>query len=165
MRQCFVCFYVCAYRPVEGPVSKFRRQLDAEDLEQTADLVLKVNALIEDRSATAEQHANVMTLHALNVHRASPAAAQQLGDTTCVMFVGLVAHRRERCFDLLCLHADDIKVCCLQVVGQMLRKCSRLKTDEIDDAFEFIEIGDDLQVREVRLPLLVSVSSLLLRFG
>ena len=72
---------------------KLRRQLDAKDLEQPADLVLDVDALIENGPATGEQHADMVALHALDVHLAVPATAQQLSDAPRIMLVRLVAHR------------------------------------------------------------------------
>ncbi len=52
-----------------------RRQLDAEDFEQPADLVLDVDALGEHRFTAREQCADVVTLEAFDVHFAVPAGA------------------------------------------------------------------------------------------
>ena len=45
-------------------MSELRWQLDTEDLEQTSDLVLEIDALVEHGSATGEQHADMVALHA-----------------------------------------------------------------------------------------------------
>jgi hypothetical protein len=60
------------------------------------------------------------------------------------MLVGLVAHRGERCFDLLRFHADDIEVSRLQAISQILSQCAGLETDDVDGALEFIKVGNDL---------------------
>jgi hypothetical protein len=61
-----------------------------------------------------------MTGHALDVHWTIPARAQQLGDTTGIVLVGLVAHGRQGCLDLPGFHAHYLETGGLKAIGQIL---------------------------------------------
>ena len=89
-------------------MSEHWRQLDTEDLEQASDLGLEIDALFADCSGTGEQHADVVACHALDAHLAVPATAQLVGDASRIMLIRLVAHRTERCLDLLSLDPSRI---------------------------------------------------------
>jgi hypothetical protein len=62
-----------------------------------------LNALGEYRLATGEQRSYLVALDALDMHAAVPAAPEQLRDASRVVLISLVAHGRQRRFNLTVL--------------------------------------------------------------
>ena len=130
---------------VEGAARQPHRQLDAEDLQQAADLVLQVDALALHDLAAGEQRPGVVALDALHVHPAVPARAQDLGDAAGVVLVGLVAHGRQRRVDLAGLHADHVVAGLGQAVGQVLGQRAGLQPHLVDRLAELPQAADQVR--------------------
>lgn len=114
---------------IKGTVPEFWWQLDAVYFKDTADLLLEINALGEHGLATRQEWTYAMTLHALDMYAAVPAATQQLRDATGVVSVGLVAPRRECGLHLSRFHADNVVARELQAVGEILSQSAGLETE------------------------------------
>jgi hypothetical protein len=106
MAKLAIGFDGIANRLVEGAVAKARHKPDPEDLEQTADFILKIDALAQQRLAGRQEGASVMALDALHMHRTVPPGAQDLCDPARVVAVSLVAHGGERGLHLPGLQND-----------------------------------------------------------
>ena len=74
-------------------------------LQQPAQLVLEVDALLQDGLAAGQESAHLVAMQALDVDPAVPAGPEDLG----VVAVGLVAHRRKGDADLAGLQANVLE--------------------------------------------------------
>lgn len=82
-----------------------------------------------------------MTFHALHVNPAVPAGAQDLGDSTRIVSIGLVAHGRQRGGDLACLQADGFEAGRLQAIAEVLRQRAGFEADGRDVLAEGAQAG------------------------
>jgi hypothetical protein len=87
VRECLVGFDQRPDLGIERTVPETLRQLDAEDLEEPSDLLLEIDALGEHCLAAGEQSPDMVTLDALDVHAAVPAAPEQLRDASRIVSV------------------------------------------------------------------------------
>lgn len=65
---------------------------EAKDLQQSAHFIGEINCLVEQCFAGAEQGSHTVRFPTLHVDWAEPAGAQDMGNPTRVVLVGLVAH-------------------------------------------------------------------------
>jgi hypothetical protein len=112
-------------------------------LQQPAQFVLEVDALLQDRLAAGQESAHLVAMQALDVDPAVPAGPEDLGKPAGVVAVGLVAHRRQRDADLPGLQADHFEAGRLQAVGQVLGKRAGLEADRLHIAAEPAQAIDD----------------------
>ena len=65
-------------------------QTYSEDFEQPTQLVLEIDAFLQDRFAAGQQRPRLVTLDTLGVHPRIPARAQDLRQTAGIVVVGLL---------------------------------------------------------------------------
>ncbi len=74
-----------------------------------ANIVLHVDQLAHHQLAATYQHAQPLRLQALDMHHLVPTQTHQLGDTTGIVAIGLVAHGRQRNMGVPCFNHDGFQ--------------------------------------------------------
>lgn len=144
MAQGRITFDRIAHGNVEGAARQAHRQLDAEDLQQAADLVLQVDALALHHLTAGQQGPQMMALDALHMNPAVPTGAEDLGDAAGVVLVGLVTHGGEGCSNLPRLHAHDVEAGLPKTIGQVLGERAGLQPDLVDRFAELLQAANQV---------------------
>src|SRR4029453_9710308 len=137
------CFDLLADHGVVRAMRHLPGWPDTEHPEQAAELVFKVNTLLEYRLATGKQSPDLMTLQALYMDPAVPTCAQALCYPTRVILVCFVTHCGQRRVDLACLQTYHLKAGRLQAVGEVLRERAGLEPYDFRLCAKFAQARDD----------------------